>query len=149
VAPATPADRPALDAVANSAGPKANGQGAFDVGTQLRTFAFNAVQQKDGEVYGHAELHNRTAGAMLHMDVDCLNIIGNMAVMSGPITSSNVPGLEGLTGIFTAVDNGEGDSNDTDMLSLAYFFAPGTLTCRSGFTPPPQPIEYGNIQVKP
>jgi hypothetical protein len=35
------------------------------------------------------------------------------------------------------------------MLSLTYFFTPGTLTCRSGFIPPPQPIEYGNIQVKP
>lgn len=130
--------------------PSANGHGNLTVGGELRTFSFHAMTRKDGTVTGSATLHNRNSDVFIHMDINCLRVVGNTAFMSGPITNSSNPAFEGRTGLFQARDNGEGSNAAPDQLSLlAVLVGNTTIDCNTNFAPLLNPIEGGNIQVKP
>ena len=93
-------------------------------------------------------MHDISAGVTAHIEVNCVNVVGNTATISGIVTRSSEPVLEGFEGIFQVVDNGEGKGN-VDFMSLANFFAVGTGTDRS--VPGEfdlSPVEQGNIQVR-
>ena len=140
--------------VANPA--SATGHGEFTAtGTgndnQVRAFSFSAIQRpKDvvpGQPFlatGQAEVHNRTTGVVVHMDINCLNFVApNTVVLSGIITNSNDPTMEGRTVAFIAQDNGEGTNSPSDKLSR-----PALADC-SSLTLDLFPIQNGNIQVRP
>lgn len=77
--------------------------------TALRTFSFEARESSDGDVSGEAEVDNRALGQRLHIRIDCLNVIGNIAVMSGTLVEAAGAGISvGDAAIFAAQDNGEG-----------------------------------------
>ena len=127
--------------------PSASGSGKFKVNGNERTFSFSAIQQPKGTVAGQAQLHNNATGTDLHMAIDCLNFLGpNRVVVSGKITKSNVPGTEGMTGTFEALDNGDGSQSPPDELSQ---LAVGGGTCQSPFSLGTIPITQGAIQVRP
>jgi hypothetical protein len=127
--------------------PSATGSGKFNVNGMERTFSFSAIQQPKGTVAGQAELHNSATGTVLHMDIDCLLFVApNRVVVSGTITKSNVPGTEGMTGTFEAVDNGDGSKSPPDELSQ---LAVGGGNCQSPFSQGTIPIQEGTIQVRP
>jgi hypothetical protein len=86
---------------------------------------FSAVQHADGTVTGTATVHDITAGVTARIDVNCLNVVGNTATISGIVTRSSDSALEGFEGIFQVVDGGEGGAA-LDLMSLANFFAVGT-----------------------
>jgi hypothetical protein len=130
--------------------PSANGSGHIIVNGELRTFSFAARQESDGLVVGTAEINNRAIGEMFQLDLDCLKIVGNMAVVSGVFSRHTDPNAIGLTGIFGVIDAGEG-SGDVDAVSQVFFFPPNTLTCQD-IDPADNaelavPIVAGNIQV--
>ena len=81
-----------------------------------------------------------------------MKVVGNTAVISGVVTSSNT-GQTGNTGVFTVQDNGEGKNAAPDRLSLVFFFGPefaGNLCTFFTFADfPTSAIEGGNIQVRP
>ena len=138
-----------------AAGPSANGQGTltFDgipiAGEGFRHFTFHAREKSNGTVQGSGVLTYIGGVRKLSFDIDCLNINGNVAIMSGVITRDNqFPANEGVLCWFKVVDNGEGAGADPDEISL--FFSgtdPAVFTCIN-YQQIIYPIEGGNIQVK-
>src|SRR5512143_3201835 len=76
-------------ASADPAVQSASGFGQIHLGLPFRNFAFSATKQADGTVTGEAQLENRAIGLLGHIHIDCLNVLGNVAVMSGVVTYSN------------------------------------------------------------
>jgi hypothetical protein len=54
---------------------------------------------------GHAYFNDRTARVRGHIEVDCLRVTGNTATISGKVTESNDPTIEGFEALFTVQDN--------------------------------------------
>ena len=128
----------------------ANGQGFLNEPGGLRTFSFNAVTKKDGSVTGQANLHSRRSDFTAKLDVNCLNIVGNTATVSGVVKNSSNPDAIGLVALFRVTDNGEGQGNTSDQISGLYFDAADSGTnCYYPDFLLQVPIEGGNIQVKP
>ncbi len=129
----------------------ATGSGHFRLNDgSLRTFTASARLHADGSVSGQSQLNNRSAGAKVHTSIDCLFIDGNLAIMSGVVTSSNFPNRPVGSGIIWAVeDNGEGTNAPADRISFTFNFPTGPDVCKN---PPIEslfiPIEKGNIQVR-
>jgi hypothetical protein len=113
-------------AAADRAGQAATGSGQFEVttatgATGLRTFAFEASQSSDGTATGQAQIDNRASGQRLHIRIDCLNVIGNITVMSGTLTQAVGAGIAvGDAAIFAAQDNGEGAGAPADRVTRAF-----------------------------
>jgi hypothetical protein len=130
--------------------PLATGSGHTIVDGKLRTFSFAARQDRDGVDRGTAEINNRAIGEMFQIDIDCLAVQGNIAVMSGVITRHTDEHAVGLTGIFGVIDGGEG-SGASDAVSQVFLFRPHTLSCRDidpvGSVGLAGPIVAGNVQV--
>lgn len=132
--------------------PSANGQGSLRINDELRTFSFHASTDKDGNVTGSAEVHNRELDIRSHIEINCLEVSGNIATMSGVVTNSSDPNVEGSPSVFRVRDNGEGAKAAPDQISLVSFNpnpnAP-PIDCHASFNFALQNIEGGNIQVKP
>lgn len=131
--------------------PSATGGGtALEFGA-LSTFTFNAIEHKDGTVKGNLVSHLRFVDGTIHMDIDCLNITGNTATLSGTVTK--VKGKDppppwifvGQNGVFQVEDNGEGGNAPPDLFSDVLLR--DGVSCESDFPTPYIPIS-GNIQVK-
>jgi hypothetical protein len=133
----------------------ATGSGQFeftsDAGvTALRTFAFEASKSSDGTVTGQAQVKNRATGQTLHIQIDCLNVIGNVAVLSGTATSATGTGnSDGDAEIFGVEDN---DSGASDRVTRA--FGNSGLVCTDitaanigEFTYLFNEVEGGNVQI--
>jgi hypothetical protein len=145
-----------------AAGDQAEGHGTL---AGKRQFSFNAHVNSDGSVTGQAELVNPNfTGAngkspyRAHVEISCMKVIGNVAFFGGLVTSTNDTGGGVFTGAvyFSVQDNGEpGKSND--LLSPLFFFDddPNTVgdpaLCQGNQLGdfPMDPIQAGNIQVKP
>jgi hypothetical protein len=130
----------------------ATGAGNTIVSGDLRTFSFSARLFRDGTASGTAEINNRMIDEMFQVDVDCFEVFGNIAVMSGVITRHTDATAIGLTGIFGVIDNGEGTNAPVDAVTQVFFFQPHTATCRDA-TPDlvvelAAPIVSGNVQVR-
>jgi hypothetical protein len=147
---------------AAAAGDQAEGHGTL---AGKRQFSFSAHVNSDGTVTGQAELVNPNfTGAngkspyWVHVEVSCMKVIGNVAFFGGLVTSTNDTGGGVFTGAvyFSVQDNGE-PGKGTDRLSLLFFFDddPNTVgdpaLCQGNQLGdfPMDPIEAGNIQLKP
>ncbi len=136
----------------------ATGSGHFefpsDAGvTALRTFAFEASTSSDGTVRGQAQVKNRATGQTLNIQIDCLNVIGNIAVMSGTARSATGPeNSDGDAEIFAVQDNGQGTDVEPDRATRAFGnsglvctdITPGNIGL---FTYLLNDVEEGNVQV--
>lgn len=132
----------------------ANGAGQFTSGGEWRTFSFTARTDSSNNSSGQAQLDSRAANLRVHMEIDCLDVVGNTATMSGTVTLVNQDNLGGVTlgdAIwFRVVDNGSGANSPTDLISRVAFFAgPVGTACTdsSTVTPANIPIEAGNVTV--
>ena len=119
--------------------------------------AFSAVERSDGTLSGQAQLVNRQGGsaAQVHVEIDCLNVFGNLAIASGTITQAFNPDAIGLAAIFAVEDDGEGANAPPDRITLLLTFPlvpPGTPLCKlagpGDAAPLLMPIEAGNVQVR-
>jgi hypothetical protein len=143
-----------------AAGDSANGHGSLDNGN--RQFSFSARVQKDGTVTGQAELVNKsftgangTSPYQLHIDISCMKVIGNIAFFGGTVKRTNDPSLVDAV-YFSVQDNGE-PGKGTDLISRVFFFDDNPATtgspqlCQGNAVGdfPMEPIEAGNIQVRP
>jgi len=130
--------------------PSANGGGTALEGTEKSTFTFNAIQHDDGSVNGHLVYQFRLADLRIQMDIDCLNIIGTRAALSGVVTdvTGEPPSyiFVGQHAVFTVQDNGEGHDAPPDLFSDVILFP--AATCHNPF-PVPYIAMDGNVQVNP
>jgi hypothetical protein len=143
-------------------GPSASGQGILTYGGNGpgRIITFHAVMNADGSVSGKGVLvkvsSNPDYRQQLHFDIDCLNVDGNVAIMSGTITKAvrSMPGdpvWAGRLFQFKVVDNGEGANADPDEITHMDNWEPGDpniRTCEEDMPWGTMPIEAGNIQVR-
>jgi hypothetical protein len=142
----------AVAAPAAAAEPEmATGSGHTVVDGQLRTFSFAARAEPDGFVRGTAQIDNRAIAEKFQIDIDCLLVAGDIAVMSGVIARHTDAHAVGLTGIFGVRDAGEG-SQATDAVSQVFLFRPDTVTCQD-VDPAASidlgvPIVAGNVEVR-
>ena len=141
-----------LVAQASPAPTAASGSGQLTLAGESRTFAFTALPAADGAVRGEAQLDNRLDGARLHIAIDCLKVVGNVAIISGLVTRSNIPDNVGQTAGFAVQDNGAGKNAPPDRITLVATFPPHTTDCTqyepADFDPYFMPIEDGNVQVR-
>lgn len=150
-----------LSSVAASAGnlASASGQGTLDGKT--RKFAFSARTYADGSVKGEANLINQnftgangTSPYQLHIDISCMQVVGNVAIFGGTVQRTNDPSL--VDAVFFSVQDNAEPGKGADKISRVFFWDddPDTtgdpqaclLVLPTDF--PLETIEAGNIQVK-
>jgi hypothetical protein len=130
----------------------ATGSGQIHVSGDLRTFTFNAETDSSGVTSGQTEAKSRSTGIQWHGTLDCLNVVGNVATMSGVVTdiSPATPPffVVGSNIVFQVIDNGEGANAPPDLISLTFFFGTGPPPGCAGFGIFANiPIEHGNVKV--
>ena len=96
-------------AIAPDHGPSASGSGGFSFFNGLRTenfsYSFDARSNKNGHATGRAEFDNLTEQTQVVVRVNCLNVNGGTAVISGVVLHSNDPDLPKSTNVsFGATD---------------------------------------------
>jgi hypothetical protein len=127
----------------------ASGSGTVKFGNTIEHIAFSARQIAGTEATGEARINNASAGVRVHVDVNCLNVIGNYAIVSGIVTESSDPELVavGWQAIFAVVDAGEG--RPRDFASIANFYEVGTgVDCAVPSEFDLVPVN-GNFRVEP
>jgi hypothetical protein len=157
----------ASEAVAQGRTASASGHGTLvvqneDGENKNRQFSFSAHRRSDGTVTGSATLINpafsgnssNPAPYQLHVDIMCLRIVGNIAIMGGTTKRTNDPNLVDAV-YFSVQDNGE-PGREQDRISRVFFFDddPATtgnpqlcqLTGPTDF--PLEVIVRGNVQVR-
>jgi hypothetical protein len=135
----------------------ATGSGHFqftsDTGvTDLRTFSFEVRKLSDGTASGNAQVNNRATGQTLNIHIDCLNVLGNIAVVSGIAWSATGPGnTNGDGAIFVVEDNGQGANAAPDRVTYAY--TGSGLVCTDVNSPDDidnslfYDVDGGNVQI--
>jgi hypothetical protein len=115
-------------------------------GGLTRNIEFVARRDDSNNVKGQVQFKNLDTGTILHYDVTCLHIEGNIATMSG-IAKTDSPLAAALPYFWLqVVDNGEGQQA-TDLVSpfVSFDIDP---TCYIDVFAPIIPINVGNIQVR-
>ncbi len=119
----------------------------------LRSFSFTARQYADGTSAGELQLNSRSFDVIVHIKIDCLRVVGNVAHMSGRITFVDNPD-EGEVGELNRVevrDNGEGANAPPDQVSTIPA-NPGNADATTCVDPPTnttiRTVHRGNIQVR-
>jgi hypothetical protein len=105
----------------------ASGSGSITFGSSREHILFDATRSDDGTVTGEAFVVDHTAEGLvrLRIAVNCLNVIGNVAIVSGLVTSSTDESLVGMEAVFEAVDTGQGGGETRDQMSLVNLHDPG------------------------
>lgn len=106
-----------------------SGSGTITFGTSVEHITVNATGSS-----GRATFEDKAAGGNVNgqIDINCVNIVGNTATLSGLVTHSNKKSLIGQEGVFRIVDNGSKKSAP-DFATLINFHEPGTSTdCNAG-----------------
>lgn len=108
---------------------QANGHGTQFVTTNgdtvRRQFSFSANRRPDGTVKGNAVLHNPAFTGengqryQLQIDIVCMKVVGNIAILSGTVKRTNDPNLVNVAS-FIVEDNGEPGKNQ-DRISGVVF----------------------------
>jgi len=104
-----------------------SGNGTVTFGSSVEHITVNASGNS-----GRATFNDKAAGGNFNgqINVNCVNIVGNTATVSGIVTHANKKDLVGKEAVFQVVDNG---NRGTDMASIINFHDPGTSTdCRAG-----------------
>jgi hypothetical protein len=132
----------------------ATGSGHISTLGGNRTFAFSATDHGDA-VHGRLEInfHPGETSPIPHIivnaPIDCLRVIGNVAIMSGVTNHTNFPPFENVRGIIAVQDNGEGSSAPPDLISGAIIVpATSPLDCNTVTPLANLPVEHGNVQVR-
>ena len=96
-------------AIAPERGSSASGNGAFSFFNGVRTesfsYSFDGRANKNDHASGLAEFDNLTAQTQVVVKINCLNVDGGVAVMSGRVQHSDDPNFPKSTNvIFAATD---------------------------------------------
>ena len=103
------------------------GSGTITFGSSVEHISVSASGNS-----GRATFEDKAAGGNVNgqIRINCVNVVGTTATVSGIVTHSNKKALIGQEGVFQVVDNGKKGS---DMASIINFHTPGTSTdCTAG-----------------
>jgi hypothetical protein len=119
----------------------------------FRSFSFSARKYADGTSKGELQLNSRSFDVVVHIKIDCLRVVGNVAHMSGRITRVSDP-EQGDLGELNRVevrDNGEGRNAPPDQVSTIPE-NPGDADPTTCVDPPTnttiRTVQRGNVQVR-
>lgn len=123
-----------------------NGGGTTLENGLLSTFVFNAVSNSQG-THGHLNYNFRGGDIFIKMDIDCLDINGSRATLSGvvsDVSGTNIPAFifVGQRASFTVEDNGNGGNNDKISDVILY----GGASCADNLLP--YLFIQGNISIR-
>ncbi len=141
---------PAGVARAHGAAPVASATAGYQMtyDGQERTVEFTAQRDSANNSRGQGHLFNHVTGTKLHFTIDCLNVSGNVATISGVITHSDVALYpEGAPIWLRVVDNGEGRKSPPDLVSPLFAIYGAPVACTTSLFAAATPIEGGNVQV--
>lgn len=93
-------------------------------------FSLAAIQYADGRVTGQwvDRVSQVNGGGGVHVAVNCLNVIGNRAYISGVITQGNSDQI-GQLALTKVVDNGRSTKDPPDEISVTINFPGLTTDC--------------------
>lgn len=114
-------------AVLVAAAGSVSGSGTVTFGSSVEHISVSASGSS-----GRATFEDKAAGGNVNgqIRINCVNVVGSTATVSGIVTHSNKKELIGQEGVFQVVDNGKKGS---DMASIINFHQPGTSTdCNGG-----------------
>lgn len=127
----------------------ATGSGHTLSAGELRSLSFSANQLPDGTAGGQAQINARSLDAFAHIAIDCLEVTGNIAHMSGTVVQTSDPTvfLPDEYVHFAVQDNGEGADAPPDRVSGIPVDEP--FRCDDS-TPPTltRVVVRGNLQVR-
>jgi hypothetical protein len=126
---------------------QASGGGTIAFNDSLETIAFTAQIDATGAVNGQAEFQLRDQSLTFHVVVDCLQVSGVNAWISGLISTSSDPARVGQRVLWQVQDNGQGNAASPDQVSLPVQFNP-LVSCQTQPTLPLVPWTNGNVQVR-
>ena len=117
-----------------------------------RTFSFSARTYSDGTSKGELQLRSPEFDVVVHLEIDCLRVVGNRAHMSGVVSFTSNPdeAFVGEHNRLVVEDNGEGPAAPPDMVS-GIPANPGNLnteTCLTNTLVPDRVVQHGNVQVR-
>jgi hypothetical protein len=133
-------------------GPSVNGMGRFYQGATLRVIHIDARTNSDGTVTGHGSRNSvsPTQTLKIEFEIDCLSVVGNVAIVTGILTNSTDPYYVGRHFQYKVIDNGEGANAKPDQVTNMYNVGPNEpyLTCGQDAGWDLFDIEEGNFQVR-
>jgi hypothetical protein len=115
-------------------------------------YSLHALERADGSVTG--QYHDQFAqfpgfgGNGFHAAVNCLNVIGNQAWVSGVVTQSRIPGLVGLDVVTTVVDNGRSANDPADQISFSFIGTGIDCNAAPAFGLPLLSVPQGQVTVE-
>jgi hypothetical protein len=92
-------------------------------------FSLVAIQYSNGSVTGQWDDRSSqvNGGGGIHVAVNCLNVLGNRAYVSGVITQGNSD-IIGQNTLVVVVDNGVSANDPPDQITTSFIF-PGVPDC--------------------
>lgn len=130
--------------------PSASGTGQNDDQGVLLTFSATD-HTRPGDLTprytGIAKERDLFTGTTITIDIDCLQVSGNLAIMSGPVLKAPDGIPVGTDMGFAVIDNGEGNNAPPDLFSRFQPLMKGTCDQMKLANPGIQ-SQRGNIQVR-
>jgi hypothetical protein len=94
---------------ASGTGPSVTGGGTINFGASKEHVSVAVFGTS-----GSAQFHDNTVVGNVngHVEINCVRIVGNEATLSGIVTQSNDPTIEGFEALFQIRDNSQGESRE-------------------------------------
>ena len=137
VPPTAQSDSPTMQALAGSQVVHSASAGSPDICSSVgdkpgcdANFSLTASQRADGSVTGQwvDRVSQVNGGGGVHVAVNCLNVIGNRAYVSGVITQGNSDQI-GQLALTKVVDNGRSTKDPPDEISITINFPGFDVDC--------------------
>ena len=146
-------------AVVPEHGPSAVGAGLFHFRnpagqSELWSFSFEAIANKNGHTRGRAQFDNLTAQTQIVVKINCLSVTSDInstfAVIGGRVLHSDDPNLPKLGNvIFAASDGPLPPISSSDTITPPFPFPFADHDCHDTQPLTVLPVEDGDIQIQP